>query len=108
MSTLARLRRAPWLAGAVLLLFAAALVAPLAARFGLRYWPFYAGVAAGFLLLAGWIERAWRSRPLSFRVPRPSRRGRFRVVPGGKQKRKGNGEAPSDPDDESDEPRWLM
>jgi hypothetical protein len=109
MTTLGRLRRAPWLAGAVTLVFTAALVAPLAARFGLRYWPFYAGGAAAILLVAGWIERTWKSRPAFPAPPRSKGRSRFRVVPGGKAARKkGNGKAPSGSDDEGDEPRWLM
>jgi len=108
MSTLlARLRRAPWLAGAVLLVFVAALVLPVAAWLGMRYWPFYAGAAALLLLLAGWLERALQARTVARAPARPARRSSFRVVRGGKGK--GNGEARDlDPDDESDEPRWLM
>jgi hypothetical protein len=104
MSLLSRLRRAPWLGGAVLLALAASLVAPLALAFGLRGWPLYAGLGAGLLLLFGGLERLWQRRP----VPRPKRvsdRSRFRVVPGGK----GNGHAHDDPrDDAGDKPRWLM
>jgi len=107
MSPLSRLRREPWLAGAVLLVFAGALVSPLVFRFGWRYWPFYVGVAALLLLLAGVVERRWKSRAVSYSLPRPARRPRFRVVPGGKSGKKGNGEAPPDPDDE-DKPRWVM
>ena len=104
MPTLTRLRRAPWLGGALRLALAGGLVAPLAFALGLRGWPFYAGLGAGLLLLFGAIERLWQRRPL----PRPKRtvdRSRFRVVPGGK----GNGHAHDQPrDDDGDKPRWLM
>jgi len=108
MPSLSRLRRAPWLTGAVLLLVAAAPLAPLALHFGLRYWPFYAGLAAALLLLLGWLERLWQSRPLPGRyrvAERKIDRSRFRVVPGGK----GNGhDRKGTEDDEGDKPRWLM
>ena len=103
MPTLSRLRRAPWLGGALLLALAAGLVAPLALALGLRGWPLYAGLGAGLLLVFGALERLWQRRPL----PRPKRaadRSRFRVVPGGK----GNGHANDVKDDEGDKPRWLM
>ncbi len=102
MPTLSRLRRAPWLGGALLLALAAGLVAPLALALGLRGWPLYAGLGAGLILVFGAIERLWQRRPL----PRPKRaadRSRFRLVPGGK----GNGhDQPRD--DEGEKPRWLM
>jgi len=104
MPTLSRLRRAPWLGGAVLLALAAGLVAPLALALGLRGWPLYAGLGAGLILLFGAIERLWQRRPLP-RPKRPADRSRFRLVPGGK----GNGHADDQPkDDEDDKPRWLM
>jgi hypothetical protein len=104
MPTLSRLRRAPWLGGAVLLALAAGLVAPLALALGLRGWPFYAGLGAGLILLFGAIERSWQRRPLP-RPKRPAGRGRFRILPGGK----GNGHTDDQPgDDEGDKPRWLM
>ena len=92
MPTLSRLRRAPWLGGAVLLALAAGLVAPLALAVGLRGWPFYAGLGAGLILLFGAIERLWQRRPQA--------RSRFVVLRGGVQTppgrppgggRKGNG-----------------
>jgi protein-S-isoprenylcysteine O-methyltransferase Ste14 len=108
MSSLSRMRRAPWLGGALLLALLAGLIAPLAAVFGLRYWPFYVGLAGAVLLLLGWLERLWQSRsvPNPYRVAeRKPGRTRFRVVPGGK----GNGHDRDEPeDDDGDKPRWLM
>ncbi len=104
MPLLARLRRAPWLGGALLLALAAGLTAPVAYALGVRRWPLLAGLAAGFLLLFGGLERLWLRRPLS-RPPRTSRHRRFRVVPGGK----GNGHDHDVPtDDDGDKPRWVM
>jgi len=104
MSLLARLRRAPWLGGAVLLALAAGLTAPVAYALGVRRWPLLVGLAAGLLLLFGGLERLWQRRPLR-RSPRATRRHRFRVVPGGK----GNGrDHEVTTDDDGDEPRWLM
>jgi len=104
MPTLSRLRRAPWLGGALLLALAAGLVAPLAYTLGPGRWPLLAGLGAGLLLLFGGLERLWQRRPL----PRPKRaadRTRFRVLPGGK----GNGHAhDSTKDDGGDKPRWMM
>ena len=103
MPTLSRLRRAPWLGGALLLALAAGLVAPLAYRLGPGRWPLLAGLGAGLLLLFGGLERLWQRRPL----PRPKRaadRTRFRVLPGGK----GNGHAHDKKDDGGDKPRWVM
>jgi fatty acid desaturase len=105
MSLLPRLRRAPWVSGAVLLALAAGLTAPVAYALGVRRWPLVVGLAAVLLLLFGGVERLWQRRPL----PRPRRtaaRLRFRVVPGGK----GNGR-PRDSDttdDDGEKPRWLM
>jgi hypothetical protein len=103
MPTLSRLRRAPWLGGALLLALAAGLVAPLAYTLGPGRWPLLAGLGAGLLLLFGGLERLWQRRPL----PRPKRaadRTRFRVLPGGK----GNGHAHDKKDDGGDKPRWVM
>ena len=103
MTSLSRLRRAPWLGGAVLLALAAGLVAPLAYALGSRRWALSVGLGAGLVLLFGAIERLWQRRPL----PRPKRvadRSRFRVVPGGK----GNGHAHDLKDDDGDKPRWVM
>jgi hypothetical protein len=104
MPTLSRLRRAPWLGGAVLLALAAGLVAPFAYALGSSRWPLLVGLGAGLLLLFGGLERLWQRRGL----PRPHRaadRSRFRVVPGGK----GNGHAKdSSRDDGGDKPRWVM
>ena len=104
MPILSRLRRAPWVGGALLLALAAGLTAPVAYGVGLRRWPLLVGLAAGLVLLFGGLERLWQRRPLP-RRPRATDRRRFRVVPGGK----GNGR-PHDAtkDDEGDEPRWLM
>jgi hypothetical protein len=104
MSLLARLRRAPWLGGAVLLALAVGLTAPVAYAVGVRRWPLLVGLAAVFIILFGGLERLWQRRPLT-RPPRVTERRRFRVVPGGK----GNGRD-HDPttDDEGDEPRWVM
>ena len=104
MPPLSRLRRAPWLGGALLLALAAGLVAPLAYSLGWRRWPLLVGLGAGLILLFGGLERLWQRRPL----PRPHRvadRSRFRVVPGGK----GNGHAhDAKKDDDGDKPRWVM
>lgn len=97
-------RPRPWVAGAVLLLFVAVFIGPLAVRFGLRYWAFYAGAAALLLLLAGWLERLWQSRPLARPRGHRSGGGRFRILRGGR----GNGRAAGTDSGESDEPRWLM
>jgi hypothetical protein len=97
--------KAPWLTGTALLLLLALFLAPLAVRFGPRYWAFYAGAGALLLLFAGWLERLWRGRPLPRARPRRLGRGRLRVVKGG---RGGNGRAGEPGDEGTDEPRWLM
>ncbi len=111
MTLLARLRRSPWLSGALLLALVAALVAPAVYFFGARHWSLYVGLAALLVLVFGAIEKTWRSRPLPARQ-RVSDRGHFRVVPGGKGKGKGgNGHAqdgPDPPGDDGDKPRWVM
>ncbi len=112
MPLMPRLRRAPWLAGALLLVLAASLVAPLAFLLGARRWSSYAGLAAMLLLLFGAIERLWQRASFP-RRQRPVDRSRFRVVTGGKAKGKGNGHASDVPEDREgkgggDKPRWVM
>jgi len=104
MPSLPRLRRSPPTGGVLLLVLAAALVAPLAFWLGSRRWPLSVGLAAALLLAFGALERFWQSRPHS-RPTRVADRRRFRVVPGGK----GNGHAHDiQPDDDGDKPRWVM
>jgi hypothetical protein len=103
MPLMPRLRRSPWFAGALVLLLAAALVAPVAVVLGLRRWAFSAGLLAALILLFGTIERLWQMRPAPGR-PRPPRRGRLRLVPGKKHKGNGHGDERSD----GDTPRWVM
>jgi hypothetical protein len=104
MPALSRLRRAPWVGGALLLALAAALTAPVAYGVGLRRWPLLVGLAAALVLLFGGLERLWQRRALP-RLSRATDRRRFRVVPGGK----GNGRDHAvAKDDDGDEPRWLM
>jgi len=103
MPTLSRLRRAPWLGGALLLALAAGLLGSLAYGLGWSRWPLLAGLGAGLILLFGGLERLWQRRPL----PRPRRasgRSRFRVLPGGK----GNGHAHDSTKDGGDKPKWVM
>jgi hypothetical protein len=104
MTLLSRLRRAPWLGGAVLLALAVGLTAPVAYALGVRRWPLLLGLAAAFLLLFGGLERLWQRRPLP-RRRRAAGRFRFRVVPGGK----GNGrDHDTTGDDDGEKPRWVM
>ncbi len=51
MPPLSRLRRSPWLAGALLLVLAAGFAAPVAWLIGARHWSLYAGLLAIVLLL---------------------------------------------------------
>ncbi len=97
-------RRAPWVAGAVLLALLGLPLLVAGMRFGLRYWPFLVGAAAILLLLAGWLERLWQTRPLERPRSSAAGRSRFRVLPGGRA------ESPpsEEDDDDTDEPRWLM
>jgi len=98
MSFLAALRQSTWLSGALLLALCAGVVAPFGWFVGLRSWPFYAGLLAGALLVAGWLERLWMRRPAR---PAPRLPSKFKVLKGGK--------APDLRDDESrDDPKWLM
>ena len=104
MPILSRLRRSPWLGGALLLALAAGSVAPFVYWLGGQRWPLHVGLAAGLLLLFGGVERLWQRRPPPRRARATDRR-RFRVVPGGK----GNGHAHDlHEDDHGDKPRWLM
>jgi hypothetical protein len=103
MTPLARLRRAPWLGGAVLLALAVGLTAPVAYALGVRRWPLLLGLAAVLVLLFGGLERLWQRRPPA-RRHRAAGRLRFRVVPGGK----GNGRDPDSTDDDGEKPRWVM
>ncbi len=107
------LRRSPWLAGALLLLLAAGLVAPAAWLIGSRSWVLYAGLVAVVLLLFGALERLWQSvvglwLQRSARRKLAAERSRFRVVPGGKVERKGNGHSQDADDRQDDGPRWVM
>jgi len=103
MALLTSLRlRAPWVAGAVLLALVGVPSIILAMRFGLRYWPYLVGAAALLVLLAGWVERVWQSRPLQPPRSRSGKKSRFRVIPGGRAE-------PRPPEtDDDDKPRWLM
>ena len=99
MRALAKLRQTPWVAGALLLVLAAGIAAPLGHALGLRSWPFYVGLVVAALLLMGWVERLWKRRPL----PLPPRtQGKFKVLRGGK------GYDINKKDDSTDNPRWLM
>ena len=102
MNPLGRLRRAPWLSGALLLVLSVGLAAPAAWALGVRRWPFYVGLLAALLLLQGALERLWQRRAAT-RPPKARRR--FRVVPG----RKGNGKSYDlAADDSTDKQRWPM
>ena len=102
MNPLGRLRRVPWLSGALLLLLSVGLAAPAAWALGLRRWPFYVGLLAALLLLQGALERLWQRRAAT-RPPKTRRR--FKVVPG----RKGNGKSYDlAADDSTDKQRWPM
>jgi hypothetical protein len=102
MSGLDKLRRAPWLSGALVLVLVAGLVAPLGLRLGGRYWAFYVGLGAALLLAFGWVERFWKRRA----APRPPRaRGKLRVLPGGRANGKDIDLAK---DETTDSQRWLM
>jgi hypothetical protein len=107
---LVRLRRSPWLAGVLLLVLAASLVAPAACLIGPRHWALSAGLLAIVLLLFGAVERLWQRR--SSGRTRAAERSRFRVVPAGKGKGKGNGHArdaaEGHTDDDGDGPSWVM
>jgi hypothetical protein len=102
----------PFVAGTLLLVLAAGLAAPAVWLLGPRRWPLALGLLAILLLLFGAVERRWQSLAASWQRRALDRtlaagRGRFRVLTGGKGKRKGNGhdrEAGEGPDG----PRWLM
>mgnify|MGYP001766548095 CR=1 FL=1 len=108
------MRRSPWLAGALLLLLAAGLLAPAVYLVGVRRWPLYAGLLAALLLVFGAVERLWQSAALAWQRRAVARmqaaqRSRFQVLEGGKEekKRKGNGHA-KDAGEGQDGPRWVM
>ena len=98
MPGLAKLRKAPWFAGALLLILAAGIVSPLGYALGVRSWPFYVGLVAGALLLMGWVERVWKRRPVSLA---PRSRTKFKLLAGGRK-------PDLSQDDSNDNPRWLM
>jgi hypothetical protein len=102
MKPLGRLRRAPWLSGALVLVLALGVLAPAVYTFGLRRWPLSVGLLAALLFTFGAVERVWRR----WAVTRPPRsRKNLRIVPGGK----GNGHTYDlKGDDTTDKPRWLM
>jgi protein-S-isoprenylcysteine O-methyltransferase Ste14 len=102
-------RRAPWVAGVVLLALVGLPLLGAGLRFGLQYWPWLLGAGAFALLGACWLERWWQSRPVSPRKSRSSSRSRsrFKVVDGGRAQKGVPHELDAD-DDDSDEPRWLM
>jgi len=107
---LARLRRAPWLAGALLLVLAAGLVAPAAWLLGVGGWPLYVGLIAIVLLVFGSLERLWLSLTglwlrRAARRKLAADRDRFRVVQGGKRKGNGHGH---DSGEGQDGPGWVM
>jgi hypothetical protein len=106
MSSLSGLRRrAPWVAGALLLALVGLPLVAAGARFGLRHWPFLLGAGAILLLLAGWVEKRWQSRALPRLGATSGARKRFRLLRGGGAK----GRPPQlDADDDSEEPKWLM
>ena len=112
MSAPVRRRPSPWLAGSLLLVLAAGLAAPAAWLLGSRSWPLALGLVALLLLLFGAVERLWQSASglwyrRSLDRKRTAERGRFRVLLGGKGKRKGNGHD-RDADEGPDGPRWVM
>jgi hypothetical protein len=102
MNPLGRLRRAPWLSGALVLVLAVGMLGPVIYAFGPRRWPLYVGMLAVLLLTFGAVERLWRRRAV--RRP-PKSRKNLRIVPGGK----GNGHTYDlEGDDTTDKQRWLM
>jgi hypothetical protein len=102
MSLLQRIRRAPWLSGAIVLLLIAAILSPLGSRLGSRYWAYGAGLAAFLLLARAGIDRMLKAAS----SPRPPRaRGKLRGLPG----RRGRGhDFDLANDDTTDGQRWLM
>jgi protein-S-isoprenylcysteine O-methyltransferase Ste14 len=98
-------RRAPWVAGALLLALVGLPLLAAGARFGRSYWPFLLGAGAILLLLAGWLERVWQSRTRPRLRWTSDAQRRFRLLHGGRPE----GDPPElDDDDDTEEPRWLM
>jgi protein-S-isoprenylcysteine O-methyltransferase Ste14 len=107
MSSLSPLRRrAPWVAGALLLVLVGVPLLAAGARLGLHHWPFLLGAAAILLLLAGWLERLWQARALPHRRARSEARRRFRILRGGKSE--GEPQELDADDGDPKEPKWLM
>jgi protein-S-isoprenylcysteine O-methyltransferase Ste14 len=110
MSTFSPLRRrAPWVAGALLLALVGLPLVAAGLRFGLQRWPFLLGAGAALLLLAGWAERWWQSRPATRTASRSRSRagGRFRLVEGGRNAQERSPGVETG-DENDDEPKWLM
>ncbi len=108
------MRRSPWLAGSLLLLFAAGALAPVLWLAGPRRWSLYAGLLALLLLAFGAVERLWQTTALAWQRralarTQTAQRSRFQVLEGGKEekKRKGNGHD-RDVGEGQDGPRWVM
>jgi len=101
-------RRAPWVAGALLLALVGLPLLGAALRAGLRYWPFFVGATAILLLLAGSLERWWQSRPVARPRSRSAARSRFRVLEGGRRKPDLVDPDHLEDDEKDDTPRWLM
>ena len=101
-------RRAPWVAGAVLLALVGLPLVGAALRSDIR-WPYLLGAGALLLLLAGWLERWWQSRPLTHPTSRSrsKARSRFRVVDGGRAQQGRSPELDAE-DDNDEDPKWLM
>ena len=74
-------RNAPWAPGALLLVCALGLAVAVGMLAGSRSWATYVGLAAGFLLLFGWVERIRLEHP-----PAPRRRKtHLKVIQGGRK-----------------------
>jgi hypothetical protein len=106
MSRLPAPRRADWIPGAVALAVGGAIAAGIGWALGARGWALYVGLAAGVILMMGWLERVLSRRPTPSSPPRRPR-GRLRVIEGGK----GNGHAEDydlETDSSTDGQRYLM
>lgn len=100
MNPFARVRRAGWLPGAILLTSVAIAVTFMGVLAGLRAWWAYLGLILGLLLAAGALERLWMGRRSA--KPAPPR-SKLRVIPGGKA-----GYDLTKDDDSTHKQRWLM